>query len=395
MRNRRIHRICVICDRFGTGGRNRLSGFLRYAAKNPEWSLSVHALGTPNSEENLRALLAAQQPDHLAVLSCDEPTANIIFDRQRTGQVRGQTMAVDLNPAFDAKVRRVLDVRLDSAAIARESMKLLTRCGYANFAYVGYRPELSLSEERREAVMRLAQADGFPFFATDDADDIGRLADWLKDLPKPCGVVTYYDIRSRDVLDACRLAHIDVPQQIGIIGSDDDPGICEATSPTLTSVLPDFENGTYLAAAAFDRIIRGRKPRKTPKKMSYGVKSISERESSIDFSGGGLLVSTARKYIQQHAASRAVTLQEVADHCRVSRRLLEVRFRQILNRTVHDEIEASRLDSVCTMLCETKLTIGDIVRKTGFSSLSYLCALFRRKFGCTMRDYRAQNRFSN
>ena len=106
--------------------------------------------------------------------------------------------------------------------------------------------------------------------------------------------------------------------------------------------------------------------------------------------GSNPTISTARKYIRKHAPTRDVAVSEVADHCRVSLRLLEVRFRQILNHTVHDEIEASRLDSVCTMLSETKLTIGDIVRKTGFSSISYLCAIFRRKFGCTMRDYRSR-----
>ena len=296
-------------------------------------------------------------------------------------------MAVDLNPAFDAKIRRSLDVRIDSAAIVHESMKLLTRCGYANFAYVGYRPEQSLSNERREVMMKIARTNGYPFFSTDDTDDIGCFANWLKKLPKPCGIVTYYDMRSRDVLDACRLAHIDVPQQIGIVGSDDDVGICEATHPTLTSVLPDFENGAYLSAAEFDKMIQRRKPRKTCLTMTYGVKAVSERESSIDFSGSGLLVSIARKYIQQHATSQ-VTVPDVANHCRVSRRLLEIRFKQILNHTVHDEIEKIRLNSVCTMLRETKLTIGDIVRKTGFSSMSYLCALFHKKFGCAMRTYR-------
>ena len=125
--------------------------------------------------------------------------------------------------------------------------------------------------------------------------------------------------------------------------------------------------------------------------MAYGVKSVSERESSVDFRGGGLLVLKALAYIRQHAPSNAVATSEVARHCRVSRRLLEVRFRQILNRTVHDEIEEMRLRLVCNMLCETKLTVGDIVRKAGFSSLSYLCALFRKKFGCTMRTYRQSN----
>ncbi len=392
MKHSVTHRICVICDRFGKGGRDRLSGFLRYAAENPNWSLSVHTLGTPGSAENLSALLSTQRPDHLAVLSCDAQTADIIFNHQNSGLVRGQTMAVDLNPAFDAKVRRSLDVRLDSVEIARESMNLLARCGYTNFAYVGYKPEQSLSDERRDAVMNIAKAKGFTFFSTDDAENIATLAEWLKRLPKPCGVVTYYDMRSRDVLDACRLAHISVPQQIGIIGSDDDVGICEATHPTLSSILPAFENGTYLAAAEFDSMIRRRRL-KAMRTMKYGVKGISERESSIDFRGGGLLVSIARKYIRQNA-NTPITVQDVADHCHVSRRLLELRFREIMERTVHNEIANVRLDAVCAMLAETNLTIGDIVRKTGFSSLSYLCSLFLQKFGCTMRAYRQSCKLS-
>ena len=387
MRHHGIHRICVICDRFGKGGRDRISGFLRYAAKKPNWSLSVQALGTPNSAGNLHAVLSTQKFDHLAVLSCDKVTADIISNSQHAGLIRGLTMTVDLNPAFNAKIHRALDVHLDNAAIARESVKLLMRRGYTNFAYVGYSPEQWLSDERREAVMKIAKADGCPFFATDDADNIERLAVWLKGLPKPCGVVAYYDIRSRDVLDACRLARIDVPQQIGIVGSDDDAGICEATHPTLTSVLPDFENGAFMAVSELDRLIRQRKSRRSLLTLTYGVKAVNERESSIDFRSGGLLVSTAREYIRQHATSQ-VSVSEVASHSRVSRRLLEIRFRQILGCTVHDEIERIRIESVRTMLRETSLPIKEIARRTGFSSSSYLCYLFLRKFGCTMRAYR-------
>ncbi len=66
-----------------------------------------------------------------------------------------------------------------------------------------------------------------------------------------------------------------------------------------------------------------------------------------------------------------------------------------MERTVHNEIANVRLDAVCAMLAETNLTIGDIVRKTGFSSLSYLCSLFLQKFGCTMRTYRQACKFGS
>ena len=201
------------------------------------------------------------------------------------------------------------------------------------------------------------------------------------------GVVTYYDLRSRDVLDACNLAQLKVPEQIGIIGSDDDASICEATIPSLTSVLPDFERSTYLATSEFNKIIRsgGRQARTV--QMTYGVRSVSERESTMDFRGGGLLVSTACEYIRSYA-SDAPSVQDVANHCRVSRRLLELRFREINECSVREEIERTRLKKVCTLLRETKIPLGEIARRTGYASQPNLCALFRKRFGCSMRDFR-------
>ena len=383
----RIHNVCVIGDRFGKGGRDRLSGILRFAADSPSWLLNIHTLGIPGTTENLRSLFREQRPDHLIILSCDNETAKIISNAQTSGQIKGKTLSIDLNPHFDSMIRRTMDVRLDSKAIARESMKLMLRRSFSNFAYIGYRPEQQLSDARRDAIREIADADGYPFFSTDDGDNIAILAEWLKQLPKPCGIITYYDMRSRDVLDACRLARINVPQQIGIIGSDDDASICEATVPTLTSVLPDFENGAYLAAVHFDKLIRQSKLPKHPLVMYYGVKSITERESTTDFRGGGLLVSMACEYIRNKATSR-ISVQDVALHCHVSRRLLELRFNQILEHTVHDEIEMVRLRTVCAKLRETRLPIGDISRLSGFSSHAYLCTLFQKKFGCTMRTYR-------
>ena len=379
--------ICVIGDRWGKGGRDRLSGVLRFAAEHPEWSVDVVTLGTPGSIPKLRQTLESGNVDHLIVLSCDKNVATILSDALNRKLVSGKTMAVDLNPAFKESLPCQLDLHLDAAAVARESLKLLLRRGYASIAYVGYHPERQLSDPRRDELRRIIQADGIPFSATDKADNIEQLACWLKALPRPCGVVTYYDLRSRDVLDACNLAQLKVPEQIGIIGSDDDASICEATIPSLTSILPDFERSTYLATAEFNKIITCAKRRSQPMMLTYGVKNVSERESTMDFRGGGLLVSTACEYIRSHA-SDAPSVQDVASHCRVSRRLLELRFREINECSVREEIERTRLKKVCTLLRETKIPLGEIARRTGYASHPNLCALFQKRFGCSMRSFR-------
>ena len=384
---RQPQHICVIGDRWGKGGRDRLSGVLRFAAEHPEWSVDVVTLGTPGSIPKLRQTLESGTVNHLIVLSCDKTVAAILADAQDRRLVSGKTMTVDLSPVFQDAIRSQLDLHLDATAIARESMRLLLRRGYASIAYVGYKPERQLSNPRHDELQRIALADGLPFSSTDDADNIEHLARWLRTLPRPCGVVTYYDLRSRDVLDACNLAQLKVPEQIGIIGSDDDASICEATIPSLTSVLPDFERSTYLATSEFNKIIRsgGRQARTV--QMTYGVRGVSERESTMDFRGGGLLVSTACEYIRSHA-SDAPSVQDVANHCRVSRRLLELRFREINECSVREEIERTRLKKVCTLLRETKIPLNEIARRTGYASPPNLCALFRKRFGCSMREFR-------
>ena len=200
-------------------------------------------------------------------------------------------------------------------------------------------------------------------------------------------------MRARDVLDACRLARLDVPGQIAIIGSDNDTGLCEATQPTITSVHPDFEGGAYEGAAEFDKIIRrSRLPKKTIT-MTYGIRDIVERASTRDLRGGGLLVSMATAFIRLNAM-RSIKASDVASHCRVSLRLLELRFKAILNHGVRDEIENVRLANVKQMLRETDLSIKEIGYRCGFKSPTCLCTVFKRKLGKSPQIWRTDERLN-
>ena len=302
-------------------------------------------------------------------------------------------MIMDAQSDSAGRIRSSLDIRLDDDAIARTSMELLVRRGFANFAYVGYALEPQHSNARREAIRRIAEGSGSSFASTDDADDIVRLSEWLTELPRPCGVMTYYDMRARDVLDACRLARLDVPGQIAIIGSDNDTGLCEATQPTITSVHPDFEGGAYDGAAEFDKIIRRKPLPARTVTMTYGIRDVVERASTRDLRGGGLLVSKATAFIRLNAM-RPIKVGDIANHCRVSIRLLELRFKAILNHGVRDEIENVRLANVKQMLHETDLSIKEIGYLCGFLSPACLCAVFRRKFDKSPQVWRTDERLN-
>ena len=386
---KRMRRICIIADRSGKGGRDRLSGVLRYGSRTPDWTMEVISVGQRDAEARMRTIFKERPPDAIVLLTDDRKTIRFIESAQRDGRFTGGVMIMDAKLDAVAHIRRSLDIRLDDEAIARTSMELLIRRGLANFAYVGFALEPQHSNARREAIRRIAEENGSPFASTDDADDIVRLSDWLKELPRPCGVVTYYDMRARDVLDACRLARLDVPGQIAIIGSDNDTGLCEATQPTITSVHPDFEGGAYEGAAEFDKIIRRKQPPKRTVAMTYGIRDLVERASTRDLRGGGLLVSMATAFIRLNAM-RPIKVGDVARHCRVSLRLLELRFKAILNHGVRDEIENVRLANVTQMLRETGLSIKEIGYRCGFRSPASLCTVFRRKLQTSPQAWRTE-----
>ena len=384
---KRMRRICIIADRSGKGGRDRLSGVLRYGSRTPDWTMEVISIGQSDAETRLQTIFKERPPDAVVLLTDDRKTIRFIGSAQRAGLFTGGVMIMDVKWGTVNRIRSSLDIRLDDDAIARTSMELLIRRGFANFAYVGFALEPQHSNARREAIRQIAKENGASFAATDDADDIARLSDWLKSLPRPCGVITYYDMRARDVLDACRLARLDVPGQIAIIGSDNDAGLCEATQPTITSVHPDFEGGAYEGAAEFDKLIRKSRLPKRTILLTYGIRDIVERASTVDLRGGGLLVSMATAFIRLNAM-RPIKVGDVASHCRVSLRLLELRFKSILNHGVRDEIENVRLANVRQMLRETGLSIKEIGYRCGFPSPASLCTVFKRKFGKSPQAWR-------
>ncbi|MBQ3290512.1 MAG: substrate-binding domain-containing protein [Kiritimatiellae bacterium] len=302
--------------------------------------------------------------------------------------------------------RQTVFVGIDNRQIAAEAFRLLAKRGLQHFAYVhpsATSEDISHSQVRATTFMRMAEDAGFDctecqrerHTAADWASSLVALAAELSALPRPCGVMAYNDRSAHEVIDACNYAKLHIPEQIQIVGVDNQEDICENILPRLTSIEPDFLGVGRLAAQRMEELLAtGR----TQNHLTCGVLRIAERDTTRDLSGSARLVTAAEKLIRSHACQglppspKGLTVQGLAALLRVSRSLLEMRFSAVRGEGVAAAIRRRKLEEVCRMLTDTNLPIGEIADRCGFPAQTHLNALFRRTFGTTLRAYRNETR---
>jgi len=243
------------------------------------------------------------------------------------------------------------------------------------------------SLQREEAFRDAMSASGIPC-ATAPSGDEEVLAEWLGAQPKPVAVMAAYDVKAAQVLEACRLAHLDVPAQVNLIGVDNDPFYCDYTEPTLSSIELNFEYEGYRAAEELDRLLRSRSPR-MPKHIQLPPVKVVERESSANIVPAATMVRNALTYIKDNAAD-GISVGDVVRSMHVSRRLADLRFRQLHGKTINACIVTTKLEAAERLLRTSSLPLVKISELTGFSDAKYMMRLFRKAYGTSMMAYRRQ-----
>ena len=194
------------------------------------------------------------------------------------------------------------------------------------------------------------------------------------------------DDRAFDAIKTLSGKRIRIPKDIALLGVDNDTLICENTQPRLSSVQPDFGKEGYLAAEILDTMINGGTP--PSRTVLVGVTRIIQRESTAEQSHAGLLVQKALAYINRHALER-IGVSDVVQHIGCSRRLADLRFRELQGSSIMQTIIEKRLDEVRRRLADTKEKIDVIASACGFDNSNYLKNLFKKRFGMTMREWRS------
>ena len=205
------------------------------------------------------------------------------------------------------------------------------------------------------------------------------LSSWLKTLAKPAAVLAANDIVGAEVLAVARAARIAVPDVMSVIGIGNDTLLDELSRPPLTSVAVDHEEEGVNAARLLQRMMGGRMKVYRQIFRSKSMK-IVERESTRAVAPAAHLVESALQYISDNAA-KGLKVADVVAHLRVSRRLLDMRFRQYHSETLGEAIMRLRLDEVRKRLLTTSLSVQKVAATCGFPNVRYLRKLYRARFG--------------
>lgn len=287
-------------------------------------------------------------------------------------------------------------VRVDDRAIAIQAANHLLERGFRHFGFLGITGE-NWSSRRRDAFLAHLGHQGLSTAEIHIPRHTPRgsswerqqeaVARWIRNLQKPSGIMVCSDQRGPQLLDACRRASVNVPDEVAVIGVDNDEPLCEVCNPPLSSVWPGHHQAGYEAARLLDSLMQGGQAPGQP--ILVNPKQVVTRRSTEVLAVDDRVVAAALRIAREHASER-IRVQEIAHQAGVSRSVLQRRFRAALGHTVHDELVKQRLHRAQQLLQSSSLSLADIAERAGFVHQEYMGAVFKEVLGITPAGFRRQ-----
>jgi LacI family transcriptional regulator len=368
--------VAVLVEMSSAHGRGLIRGVAQYAQKQTNWTIHIEETGPLRSSPAwLRSwrghgIIARMESSEIAraVLSKGIPVVN----------VSGRTSPPGV-PHVDMDNRAACDLAVDY--FVQRGYRHFAFCGNPRFEWSAWREQLFT---RRVAAERASCA---VYQFHEPSRSTVPLADWLRSLPKPLALLACNDLCGRHVLEACAENNIVVPDEVAVLGVDDDEILCTLCRPQLSSVVPDTEGIGYLAAKTLDALIKGERVTGSPPLVL--PLSVRTRESTDSAASSDWHVSQALRFIHGHA-TRDICVSDIVAQVHTSRRFLEKQFASVTGRSLHDEIMRVRLETSQRLLTTTTLPLKEVAARSGFRRADYLSSVFREKLDLTPSQYRSK-----
>ncbi len=304
---------------------------------------------------------------------------------------------VDLNDT--APFPGIPKIRPDNVGMGHLGAEHFLERGHQNFGFSGFAND-GWSCERRDGFLEALQLAGrkcdvfdvtYPGDNTPNWDEgqIDSLKNWVKHLPKPVAIMACNDMRAQQIITAADSCDILVPEEIAVLGVNNDTIRCAIAYPPLSSVMPNAFQSGYLAAETMAEMLAGR----TPKDFDRRVEAtcVVTRPSTDILAINDKNVALALSYIRENAC-KGISVEQVLKHAFASRSQLEKRFRHFLGRSPQVEIRRVQVAKIRQLLLETDFPLKKIAELTGFEHVEYLSVVFKRLTGESPGEYRKKNR---
>ncbi len=375
----KIRKIVLLMKTQRRSARGMMRGFAQYSRFHGPWAFHCEPAWDTMTIGRLKKLIA--------------PVDGICMeDSKFTPEIVKMPLPVILSTADIDQAAGLNYITADNAKAGQLAAEHLLKRGFRRFGFTGH-GNLFWSMERCESFTQTISKAGFKILSYDSVQkrninwekELVNLAQWVKSLPKPIGLMACNDDWGQNTIEACNIAGVHVPEEVAVIGVDNDDLVCDLVNPPLTSVAVNFESAGYEAAEMLDKMMAGKKI--TGQRIDAKVTHVVERRSTDVFAVEDEAVAFAMRYVRQHSRE-PVQVNEVAQAAAVSRRALERRFRAVLGCSVHDEIRRLRTEQIARMLIETNNSILRIAMILGFNSVANISRYFREEKGMTPRAFR-------
>jgi LacI family transcriptional regulator len=370
-------RIGIDVDMIGSYGREVLRGLIQFSGLENNWEFVRPTMYGVERKTQLRPRLI-------------DGAVIMVHSLQSIRHLqRSKVPIVNVSHTLDAHVlnaHRLYSVIPDDSAIGAAAFTYLRERGFRSFAFCGH-PTVGWSRHRQTAFVSAASEQGLNCMTHLKPDAVS--ASWVARLPKPVAIFCANDRYGWLAIDACRSMKIRVPEEVVILGVDNDLLLVDLVKPTLSSIeSAGFQVG-LAAGALLQQLLKKKRPAKFV--TTVPTQSIITRHSTEVLAVEDDDVANALRFIREKS-SKPIGVDEVVGYVMVSRRNLERKFKNVLGRSILQEIRRVRIDRACTLLRDTSFDMPSIASGCGFASHVRFGTVFRQVMGMAPSTFRRQHR---
>ena len=373
-----MKRIVLLIESSREFGRQLITGIARYSRLHGPWSFYKEQIGLKSSIPHLTNW---------------KPHGIIMRDSLINHELIGLKIPTILVQHDSALSKELPVIVTNSAAIARMASEHLVERGFKNFAFCGF-DNFEWSNNRKHYFCQHNAEAGFETYVyssprkkiiIDWENEQQHVCNWLKTVPKPVGLLACNDDRGQHILEVCKRLNFKVPEDVAVIGVDNDPMVCETEEPPLTSIALNVEAAGFEAAKLLDQMI----DHHTLERQHIHVSPthIVQRQSSDILAVDDTEVASAIRFIKENAKNK-ILVSDVVKATNISRRTLEQRFKKAIHLSIYDKIRKVRVELITKLLLETDFPISHITSFFNFTDVEHISRYFKKEKGIGLLKYR-------
>ena len=302
---------------------------------------------------------------------------------------------------FSSRNPAIINITGEHYKAGKTGAEYFLNKGFHSFAFLGVK-DVSWSDERLEGFKQTIYSHeniySFSEFKLPQSTiwqnyDMAELSTWIRSLPKPVAIMACDDNQAFLVVEVCRhmaineaVSRLRIPDDVAVLGVDNDESICGLSYPNLSSINQEVEKGGYEVARYIDNLLKN--PDHPRKNIVVPIGNVISRQSSDIFVNDDPSIARVLRYIHENISTK-ISVNDIVSEVPLSRRLLESRFKKEMGTSIYDYIIRIRIERIAELLSEGK-TVSEAAFELGLTDIKNVARSFKRLMGCTPSEYREQ-----